>query len=73
MKASLMTIGPARQLTPTDTSAVVYSNRPGNNKWTVAIAKRCRKSFPSKNPTEANNTYPLSAANRYEQLTYKTC
>jgi len=54
---------------PNDTSAVAYANRLENNKWTVTAAKRCRKGFSSKNLTEANNTYPLSTANRYEQLT----
>ena len=52
-----------------DTRALVQSNRLENNKWTVIIAKCCRKGFLSKNLTEPNNTYPLSTANRYEQLT----
>jgi len=52
-----------------DTSALVQSNRLEDNKWTVISAKCRRKSFLSKNLSEANNTYPLSTANRYEQLT----
>jgi len=52
-----------------DTSALVQSNRLEDNKWRVITAKCCRKGFLSKNLTEANNTYPLSSANRYEQLT----
>jgi len=47
----------------------VQSNRLENNKWTVITAKCRRKGVLSKNLTEANNTYPLSTANRYEQLT----
>ena len=54
---------------PEDTSAKVYSNGLENNKWTVITAKNCRKGFPPKNLTEVNNTYPLSTANRYKQLT----
>ena len=46
-----------------------YSNRLETNKWTVITAKCRRKSFSPKNLTEANNTYPLSTANHYEQLT----
>jgi len=52
-----------------DTSALVQSNRLEDKKWTVITAKCCRKGFLSKNLTEANNTYPLSTANRYKQLT----
>jgi len=47
----------------------VYSNKLENNKWTVITAKCCRNGSSLKNLTEANNTYPLSTANRYEQLT----
>jgi hypothetical protein len=54
---------------PRDTSATVYSNRLENNKWTVITAKCRRKDLSPKNLTEANNTYPLSTANRYQQLT----
>jgi len=53
----------------TDTSALVQSDRLEDNKWTVITAKCRRKGFLSKNLTEANNTYPLSTANRYEQPT----
>jgi hypothetical protein len=49
-------------------SAKVCSNRIENNKWTVTTAKRRRKVFSTKNLTEANNTFSLSIANRYEQL-----
>jgi len=52
-----------------DTSAVVYSNRLENNTWTVTTAKCHRKGFSFKNLRKSNNTYPLSTANRYEQLT----
>jgi len=52
-----------------DMSALVQSNRLEKNKWTVIMAKSHREGFLSKNLTEANNTYPLSTANRYEQLT----
>jgi len=54
-------------------SATVHSNRLENNKWAVITAKCHREGFLSKNLTEANNTYLLSTANRYEQLTYKIC
>jgi len=47
----------------------VQSNRLEDNKWTVITAKCRRKGFFSKNLTEANNTYPLSTANCYEQRT----
>jgi len=47
----------------------VQSNRLEDNKWTVITAKCHRKGFLSKNLTEANNTYPLSTVNHYEQLT----
>jgi uncharacterized NAD-dependent epimerase/dehydratase family protein len=52
-----------------DTSAIVYSNRLENNTWTVTTAKCHRKGFSLKNLRKSNNTYPLSTANRYEQLT----
>jgi hypothetical protein len=46
---------------PRDTSAVAYSNRLENNKWTIITAK-CRRIgfFLSKNLTEANNIRILS-------------
>ena len=47
----------------------MQSNRLDDNKWTVIAAKCHRKGFLSKNLTEANNTYPLSTATHYEQLT----
>ena len=50
-------------------SDIVYSNRLENNKWTVIIVKCCRNGSSSKNLTETKNTYPLSTANCYEQLT----
>jgi hypothetical protein len=49
---------------PRDKSATMYSNRLENNKWTVITAKCRRKDLSPKNLTEANNTYPLSTANR---------
>ena len=54
---------------PKDTSAKVYSNGLESNKWTVITAKCDRKGFSLKNLTEVNNTYCLSTANRYKQLT----
>ena len=51
-----------------DFSFLVYSNRLENNKWTVTTAKSHRKGFSPKNLNEMNNTFPLSIANRYEQL-----
>jgi hypothetical protein len=54
---------------PRDASATVYSNRLETNQWTVITAKCRRKSFSTKNLTEANNTYPLYTANPYEQIT----
>jgi hypothetical protein len=50
-------------------SAKVYSNGYENNKWTVITAKCHRKGFSPKNFTEVNNTYSLSTANCYKQLT----
>ena len=47
----------------------MYSNRVENNEWTVTTAKCRRKGFWSNNLTKANNTYPLSTANHYQQLT----
>jgi hypothetical protein len=45
-----------------DMSAIVYSNRLENNKWTVTTAKCHRKGFSAANLTEVNNTFPLSIA-----------
>jgi type IV secretory pathway ATPase VirB11/archaellum biosynthesis ATPase len=53
---------------PSDMSAIVYSNGLENNKWTVTTAKCHRKGFSPKNLNEMNNTFPLSIAKRYEQL-----
>jgi len=53
---------------PSDMSAKVCSNRIENNKWTVTTPKCSRKVFSTKNLTEANNTFSLSVANRYQQL-----
>jgi len=47
-----------------DMSAIVYSNRLENNKWTVATAKCHMKGFSTTNLTEVNNTFPLSIADR---------
>ena len=47
----------------------MHSNQLENNKCTVITAKCCRNGSSSKNLTEAKKTYPLSTANRYEQLT----
>jgi hypothetical protein len=53
---------------PRDTSAMVHPNSLESNEWSVITAKSRKKGFPPKNPSEANNTYPLSTANRYKQL-----
>ena len=53
---------------PRDTNAIMQLNRLENNKRTVTTAKCRDKGFSSKNLTEANNTYPLTTANCYEQL-----
>jgi hypothetical protein len=49
---------------PSDMSAIVYSNRLENNKWTVTTAKCHMKGFSTTNLTEVNNTFPLSIADR---------
>jgi uncharacterized protein YaeQ len=51
-----------------DMSAIVYSNRLENNKWTVTTTKCCRNGFSTSNLTEGNSTFPLTIADRYEQL-----
>ena len=68
MKTSLMVIGPARRLIHLEIQCITAIKQI-EDKWTVITAKCRRKGFLSKNLTEANNTYPLSTANRYEQLT----
>jgi hypothetical protein len=53
---------------PRDMCGTGYSKRLENNKWTVITAKCRRKGLSPKNVTEANNTYPFSTANCYQQL-----
>jgi hypothetical protein len=49
-------------------SAIVYWDRLDHNTWTVSTTKCYKKGLSTNNFTEANNTYPLPTANRYEQI-----